>query len=505
MWLVKKFSDKEVFRCFLILSFAYVFPIVHADYLYIDDQWRSLLLVDKDWQYLGRFFAQLLYNVLTFTASMPNIFPLPLLLSVLALSWAMKRLVFQWYAEVDFAKCLVVLPLLTSPFFLGNLTYQYDGPAMVFAVVAIVLAITLRIENSYVKTGVAAVLIALALGLYQLTISIFVGLSCFEAVFIDREKMSWGDFWHTARSRLFELASGMAIYFFTAYSIIDSERAKLLAFDKNWLAVIENRLELVFANISLLNANSLIWVWVPLLFLASAGISFFIRKCLANERRTLGKLAILLIVSLALIVLVVCIPGAMLFVAENRMDARDLTGFAVLAILVFYWAHATLAKLHERAGLLLVIPCFYMFSLAYMYGQVLIAKKEYEANLSSNIAYDLTSRAELKDISDFSFSVPKDTESIYWIPAAEKTIALTPVLKYLLSDNNVMLWPDRFQRLGVNRVFWAKEDVKKLITENRGELVVNNKQYLIYRVGRQGFIEIKSPKLLTMPRDTANF
>lgn len=104
-------------KLFSILSAIYVFPIIHADYPYIDDQWRSLQLVDGAWIDVGRYFTERLYNLLTFSGSMPNIFPLPLLLSLMALCATMSNLAFYLYRDVDIAKCIVILPLLCSPFF----------------------------------------------------------------------------------------------------------------------------------------------------------------------------------------------------------------------------------------------------------------------------------------------------------------------------------------------------------------------------------------------------
>lgn len=292
---------------------------------------------------------------------------------------------------------------------------------------------------------------------------------------------------------------GVVIYVFTVYPLSDTGRGKLLAFDSHWIHIIGNRLEVAVEKVGLLNSHGVSWMLAVLLFLAGAGGIFFVRRCLANEYRLLGKISILILLLFIAIVLFLCVPGVMLFLGENRMDARNLMGFSVLLILLFYLAHETLDRIHSWAGIFLVIPCLYMFSLSYMYGQVLNSKKEYEASLSSSIAYDLTSRIEFRDVVDFNFSAPDHDSNSYLVPASEGAMALTPIIRYILSGDNTILFPDRFQRLGVSKVFWVKESINKLMAENKGELIVDNKQYSIYLIGNEGLIQIKSDKVMVAP------
>lgn len=499
MWIEKKLDKKETLLFFLSLSMLYVFPIVHADYLYIDDQWRSLLLVDDLWRMQGRLFSELLYNALTFTSSMPNIFPLPLLLSMVAISFAMRSLVFHFYSEASFSKCLVVLPLLCSPFFLGNLTYQYDGPAMVLAVAAIIAAITMPIKNTTLNVILPACLITVALGLYQLTISLFIALCCCELIVHLSRKTTWRSFFTLATLRVFQLISGAILYAFTAHALSNTNRGKPLTIDAMWAHVIEHRLEVTAEKIGLLNSQGMGWTAAMLLLFAGIGGAFLVKQALANEPGVLGKSGVLLALCFMAVVLSLCVPGAMLFLSENRLDARNLIGFSALLMLLFYLAHKGLECIHRWAGLVLIVPCLGMFSLSYMYGQVLNAKKEYEASLSSSIAYDLTSRAELKGVENFNFSLPNDESSAYWVPASEGTIALIPVIGYLLSSDNTVLFPDRFRRLGINRVFWIKESIKRSMEKNEGEKIVDNKQYTIYLIGNEGLIQLKSHKEMVAP------
>ena len=47
MWADRVLTKKEVFYFFLVASMFYVFPIIHADFRYIDDNWRSRRTAEK--------------------------------------------------------------------------------------------------------------------------------------------------------------------------------------------------------------------------------------------------------------------------------------------------------------------------------------------------------------------------------------------------------------------------------------------------------------------------
>ena len=108
------------------------------------------------------------------------------------------------------------------------------------------------------------------------------------------------------------------------------------------------------------------------------------------------------------------------------------------------------------------------------------------------IAYDLTSRIELRDVEGCNFSAPDTESDAYWVPASEGILALMPVLRYVLSDDNTILFPDHFKRLGISKVYWVRASINQLMAQNKGQLIVDNKQYRIFRVGNEGLIQIKS-------------
>jgi hypothetical protein len=95
---IKELGRRQVWLFFLLATFVYVMPLILADYPYIDDNWRSLS-GGMAWAEQGRLFAELFYNVLTFSDAAPNIFPLPLLIATLAMSWALTRLTLHYFRQ----------------------------------------------------------------------------------------------------------------------------------------------------------------------------------------------------------------------------------------------------------------------------------------------------------------------------------------------------------------------------------------------------------------------
>lgn len=76
-------------------------------------------------------------------------------------------------------------------------------------------------------------------------------------------------------------------------------------------------------------------------------------------------------------VLIVGVPGAMLFFPHEYMESRNFIAFSAVLIFLFLLNHHVLGQRWPRLRLLLVMPALFMFSLCYAYGQVLIARKKW--------------------------------------------------------------------------------------------------------------------------------
>lgn len=491
MWNQRELSRKEIMIVFVVLSFAYIYPLVHADYAYVDDNWRALHQAQDAWKNQGRILLEVLHRVLTFTGGTTNIFPLPLLISVFALALAMTRLTLWYFTRPGILSCLVVLPILCNPFFLGNLTYQFDGPGMVLAVVAIIYAITCTIEHVVYRGFASALLIAISLSLYQPTLSLFVGLSIVEFVCGVKNRISTVKALSLATQRFVQLTVGSLIYALTAYQLTVDGRGNLSVFDARWLEVAGQKLIFAMEQVGLLVNPGAIYFTVLLLVVATFAFVLFMKNIVDMPGAVLSRVIVLAVYLLGFPILLLSIPGVMLFLVEPNLDARNYIGFSAVLILVLYLNYEVLGRAWLAARWVLVVPVLFMFAFCYAYGQVIIAKKELEMAMAQYIAKDIVSEKQLGLVPVFYFVGPQTGGN--WLPRGHDAMTYMPALRYILSNANVLLHPHFFPRLGINNVVGGKRDVfNKLVALNGvGSPVVDSKFYSIYVTSEGGYIVMK--------------
>jgi hypothetical protein len=485
----KELGPRQVWRFFLCATFVYVLPLILADYPYIDDNWRSLS-AGMAWSEQGRLFTQLFYNLLTFGNAAPNIFPLPLLIATLAMASALTRLAFHYYPQPTIACCLVPLPLWYNPFFLQNLSYQYDGPAMALSLVAVIYAITFRHASRALQWLVPALLIALALGLYQISLNVFLGLCCLELLRGANHRMAWPQLWQVIGGKLAQVTMGWLLYSVSAVAFMSQDRALLL----NWAAAPLLQLQInigrVLEKVVLLFHGGFTWVFAALLLCAMAGAVQVGRKVLERQDSAAKKVLIGLLCVLTLPVVTLLVSGVTLIFRDFNEGARTLMGFAVLLVLLFYLSHLALAQLHERLPLLLAVPLLAMLSLSYAYGRVLTVQKTFATSALFSLQQDITSHASLRDAKRIYLSV---TYSDHWLLGAAGSFRQMPVLHYLLNIDFYQL-AENLPKVGITNVVAERERRNATRVGYQGyPALVDRPYYRIYLLGDYGFIVMQEP------------
>lgn len=485
-WLDRELGGRRVWLFFLMATFAYVLPLILADYPYIDDNWRSLA-AGMGWAGEGRLFTQLFYNGLTFTDAAPNIFPLPLLIATVAMAWALSRLTFHYFAEPTFTQCLVVLGFWYNPFFLQNLSYQYDAPAMALSLVAVIFAITFRSASRVQQLVVPALLIALGLGLYQVSINVFLGLCALELLRAARARLPWPEWWQLIGWKAAQVALAWLIYFATAGAYMNQQRTQLLNGEVAPLLQIETSAARVLEKVMLLFHGGFGWVSAGLLLCAAAGAVLLIGRQETGPKKIVMGFVCVLIVP----VVVFLVPGAALFFRDFNEGARTLMGFSVVLLLLFYLSHLALTALHPRLPLLLLIPLLAMLSLSFAYGRVLVLQKTFANTALNALSYDIASRPALRDAKRIYLSV---TYSDHWLIGAAGSFKHLPVLRYLLNTDYYML-AENLPKAGITNVVAERERRNATRVGYQGFVpLVDSQYYRIYLLGDYGFIVMKEPK-----------
>ncbi|MHC8290895.1 glucosyltransferase domain-containing protein [Pseudomonas sp. XS1P51] len=485
----KELGRRQVWLFFLLATFVYVVPLILADYPYIDDNWRSLS-AGMAWAEQGRLFAELFYNLLTFSNAAPNIFPLPLLIAVLAMASALTSLTFHYFPQPTLACCLVPLPLWYNPFFLQNLSYQYDGPTMALSLVAVIYTITFRHPSRRLQWLVPAFLIALALGLYQVSLNVFLGLCCLELLRGANDRLPWPQLRDLLGWKIAQTGLAGLIYAASAYPFMSQQRALFL----NWAAApllqLQMNIARVLEKVVLLFHGGFAWVFAALLLCAIAG-SVRLGINVAGRQESRPKQVLIgLMCLLALPVVVLLVSGIALFFRDFNEGARTLMGFAVLWVLLFYLSHLALTRIHERLPLLLMVPLLAMLSLSYAYGRVLTVQKTFAASALLSLEHDIASQRQLREAKRIYLSV---TYSDHWLVGAAGSFKQMPVLHYLLNIDFFML-AENLPNAGITNVVAEKERRNATRVGYQGyPPLVDNPYYRIYLLGDYGFIVMKEP------------
>jgi len=488
-FLVRELGRRQVVLFFLFATTLYIVPLLLADFSYIDDNWRSLAAGDA-WARQGRLFMDWLYRALTFTGVAPNIFPLPLLLVTAAMSSALSRLTFHYFPEPTLACCLVPLPLWYNPFLLQNLSYQYDGPGMALSLVAVIYAITFCGTSRIQRWLVPSVLLALAIGLYQISLNVFLGLFGVELLRCVHRGATWAELRHLIGWKLAQLVLGVSIYAVTAYPFTDSTRTELLDFSADPLLQIGISFGRVMEKVALLFHGGYAVVFAVLLVCALIGGVKLGRQIHQRQEPLVKGLLLSCGCLLTLPLMVLLVPGMTLLFRDFNEGARTLMGFGVLLILLFYLARIGLTSLHSQLPLLLAIPLLATLSLSFAYGRVLTMEKTFASSALYSLGHDISSHRELRDAKRIYMSV---TYSDRWLAGATGTFKQLPVLRYLLNIDYFML-AENLPSAGITNVVAERERRNATRVGFQGfPALVDSLYYRIYLIGDYGFIVMKEP------------
>ncbi|MCF5393019.1 GtrC, partial [Pseudomonas syringae] len=218
---------------------------------YADDYWRSQLAQGR-WTEQGRPGVSLLYMALGFSSGAINLFPLPLLLTTGLLAVSLTRLAHHYFNCPTALNCLIVLPVLYNPFFLQNLSYQYDGPGMVLSLFMVVEALLRTVPNPLKRNWKAALWVAAALALYQPALNVLVGLYCIEFIRNIDTKNSFNASFSSLLNHLITCVAGLLIYACLAIPFVEGSRSHLLNIDQHALQELQDRLHFLIQQIALL-------------------------------------------------------------------------------------------------------------------------------------------------------------------------------------------------------------------------------------------------------------
>ncbi len=488
-------SEREVWQLCLLALGLHVLPLILADYPYLDDVWRSQLSgiwqdPNDSWAGQGRVLIEWFYAVIGFSSGALNLFPWPVLVAAVMTAGAMAGLV-RHYFEAPRVTCLfVVWPLWFNPFFLQNLSYQYDAPVMALALAACMAAITLRGGRRYTFVG-SSVLVAIAIGLYQVSINVFAGLCCIEIVRLVLAQERLAVVGREVLIRLGQVLCGCLLYVLTAYQLMTVARDALLPIDAQWPGEMVRRGKAVVEHVGLLITPETCWFFLGLIVLALLALVAASKQVLCcRDRPGTERLALVVILLLAVGTVLLLIPGMTLLFLTYNGGARLLLGagpaWVLLALLARHW----LVDKQPVLAWLLAIPVLFMLTFSFAYGRVLVAKKEFEQLITFSIAQAISSTPTLYEAR--RFHIVPSSSSAHWLPAAEGAFRSMPALDYVL-NNHALVLAEMMPRVGMPAFGGRSPMERREVLSRSPTPIVDAKFFAIHRCGDIVYVLMKQP------------
>ncbi|RMO82426.1 hypothetical protein ALQ33_200162 [Pseudomonas syringae pv. philadelphi] len=444
----KALSWEHSFLLLLGASLLYIVPLLMADQTYADDYWRSQLAQGR-WTEQGRPGVSLLYMALGFSSGAINLFPLPLLLTTGLLAVSLTRLAHHYFNSPTALNCLIVLPVLYNPFFLQNLSYQYDGPGMVLSLCLVVEALLRTAPKPPKNNWKAALWVAAALALYQPALNVLAGLYGIEFIRNVATKNSFNALLSSLSSHLVTCVAGLLIYAGLAIPFVRGSRSHLLTIDKHAWQELQDRLHFLVQQIALLGHGDVLAAIALTLTLVAAVKFISIAITILHYPGSLFRRAGIFLIFLAIVpLLMFLVSGTTLMLEDFIQDARTLTGFSTLLVAALYLYERSCPPRTLLPRLFIILPLASMLSFSFIYGNVLSAHKELGQHVARSIAYDVDTLSRARTLERIHF------RGFYlqnWLPAMQATSNALPVLGYLLNIHYLTL-PEALPRTGITRI-----------------------------------------------------
>lgn len=185
----KEQSEASVrFLIFLAILGLFLYPILHGNFYYPDDYYRSAT-GDISFTQTGRFLAQLIFITINASNIAYDLSPLLQVLAIIFLSFSLASLSLKWKLNRTSSSLALSLTVCT-PFFLQDLSYRFDSLTISMALSCIIWFFILEktFTSSYKKILFKSILLLAALNLYQPTLNTFLIFSITESLFILYDK-----------------------------------------------------------------------------------------------------------------------------------------------------------------------------------------------------------------------------------------------------------------------------------------------------------------------------
>lgn len=431
-----EYKGKDKFLFIFLMCMFFVLPIILADSLYMDDKYR---LIDGDfvWEDEGRYLTTLLFQILSLNKDQVlNMFPMTLIIGIAFFSYAVFYATEKMNIKSTILNISPLLLLICNPFFLQNLSYQFDSIAHLFSVGIILFAFFYDNKNKVKKIVYSSLLITVSAFLYQPSINIYIVLFCFNLLFEIKKTYFKKNVVQNTCEYITIFLSGI-IFYYILYTmqfkfIFEKiyERNKLISIFDIVKSYEVSTKTLIFIVKSFIHTPIFYLVCFSFVFVILAIILKVIKNIKSEISIAEKTINTLIYISIPL-VLYLSLWGPFILLHEKFFNPRDYIVVGAILMLSMYSVLLAGNTFKVAKCLFLSLILLNFFSISYIYGNILKYDNQYMNYVNDNISRDMEKyHSELKDKKIFVFG--RQGMSRY----AQKTVNNNPYFKILLYPDN---------------------------------------------------------------------
>ena len=387
-----------IFKWVFFFFFIYALPIIFADVLYQDDIQRVLYGDPSSWYKDGRPLMAYILTSLSFGIPLFDIFPAPLLLGLLFLSFALTLFYKKYLHSYDtISVILCLLMLIISPFFLENLSFRFESLVMCISLGLFIILFSLSEHTAklvcFLQSFVITILVS---STYQASVGAFFSL-LFLTVFIQLKDVPLKQIIENASYKVIGFCVGAIFYMlciapnFVAKHGYQAIHSKIIPLNAEGFTTLLNNLKKFFSFLRFMyfpdSKSFITYLSALTIIFTLIAIAIYIKDILSMEQDNSKNIkASLAIISPVLIIFFAFLP--MCFLSVPIFMPRTFISFNIF-LLFLGSVFISLSK-RSRLVLIIFIPIFFFsYSFSYTYANLLKSQAAYEAFVAQSIVQDL--------------------------------------------------------------------------------------------------------------------
>lgn len=461
----------------IALAMLYILPLLFSGYLYSDDIVR--MPYPYGWDHNGRYFATIISSLLG-NGTVLNIFPSSTILSAVILCFSSFLFIDRYLKESNlYLKTLFSISIVISPFYLDNLSYQFDNLQMSISVFLSIVAALLCVETSPKNKVISLIMMVISISIYQTSINVFISmvLLCFAAEILNNNK-SLLDLIKVGIKCAIVLMASFVIYKIFIYnpegiSEYTKMRSELLPLSIESINTILSNAKKYIKYISLLFNGVFFFPLIIFYVLPFLAVCYHMIKSKVNYT----KLVCVILIFFSIFLLSF---GSLLILKKPPISGRVLVSFPILTMCSVLFLNKVSNELISKISFCVVT----LISLIYMssfYTMSKIANETYTTKLNV-----ISSIINSNNTSNFKKVYLHSINNLKGTSGYSKSFPLveTYIYDYLSSDWYLNYYS--IQKIN-NELYYCDNSCKKTVMES-GNLLISGKNYDTYHASGDLFI-----------------